>query len=116
MLLAAVAGMSGFLILFSLTRSLFFSLAALVAVGACNIAANNLANTLVQTLTPDHLRGRVMSLYMLAFFGLMPVGALLAGTVASLVGVREAVALGASGTLVCVGAITVFLRPLRGVQ
>ena len=115
-LLAAVAGMSGFLILFSLTRSLFFSLAALVAVGACNIAANNLANTLVQTLTPDYLRGRVMSLYMLTFFGLMPVGALLAGTAASLVGVRLTVALGASGTLLCVGAIAVFLRPLRGVQ
>ncbi len=115
-LLGAIAGMSVSLILFSLTRSLAFSLVTLVAVGACNIAGNNLANSLVQTLTPDHLRGRVMAVYMLTFFGLMPVGALLAGTAASLVGARLTVALGASGTLVCVGIIAALVRPLRNVQ
>jgi MFS family permease len=115
-LLGAVAGMSASLILFSLTRSLLFSLAALAAVGAFNIAGNNIANSLVQTLTPDHLRGRVMAVYMLAFFGLMPVGALLAGTAAAAVGLRLTVALGAAGTLACAAVIAVVVRPLRSVQ
>jgi len=115
-LLGAFAGTSVFLILFSQTRSLGLSLVTLAAVGACNIAGNNLANTLVQTLAPDHLRGRMMSVYMLTFFGLMPIGALLAGTSASLVGVRLTVALGGALTLLCVGVIAVLVRALRGVQ
>lgn len=115
-MLLAAAAMSIFLILFSFTRSLAASLLVLLAVGGANIAANNLANALVQTLTPDHLRGRVMAVYMLAFFGFMPIGALLAGTAAALVGVRLTVALGAAGTLACVAVIALVVRPLRSVQ
>jgi MFS family permease len=115
-MMLAVAAMSIFLILYSLTRSLAASLLMLLAVGGANIAANNLANSLVQTLTPDHLRGRVMAVYMLAFFGFMPLGALLAGTAAAIVGVRLTVALGAACTLACVAVIAFVVRPLRGVQ
>jgi MFS family permease len=115
-MLLAVAAMSIFLILFSFTRSLAASLLVLFAVGGANIAANNLANALVQTLTPDHLRGRVMAVYMLAFFGFMPIGALLAGTAAALAGVRLTVALGAACTLGCVAVIAYVVRPLRSVQ
>ena len=39
----------------------------------------NLANAIVQTIVPDNLRGRVMSIYSLSFFGLMPVGSLWIG-------------------------------------
>jgi len=115
-MMLAMAAMSIFIILFSLTRSLATSLVALLAVGGANIAANNLANSLVQTLTPDHLRGRVMAVYMLAFFGFMPIGALLAGTAAAVVGVRLTVALGAACTLACVAVIALAVRPLRSVQ
>jgi MFS family permease len=45
----------------------------------------NLANTLIQTLVPDTLRGRVVSVYTLSFFGLSPLGALLAGWVAEII-------------------------------
>jgi MFS family permease len=41
------------------------------------------ANTLVQTLVPDELRGRVMGVYTLVFLGSTPIGSLLAGTVAA---------------------------------
>jgi len=39
-------------------------------------------NTLLQSIVRDEFRGRVMSVYSLAFLGLMPIGSLLAGTVA----------------------------------
>jgi MFS family permease len=104
------------LVLFSLTRTLLLSLVALLAVGAANIVANNLANSLVQTLTPDHLRGRVMGVYMLTFFGFMPIGALLAGGAATAVGVPLTVALGAAGTLVCATVLALAIPSLRRLE
>ena len=104
------------LALFSLTRTLPLSLVMLLAVGGANIVANNLANSLVQTVTPDALRGRVMGVYMLTFFGFMPVGALLAGTAASMVGVRLTVALGAAGTFLCATAIALAIPSLRRLE
>lgn len=52
-------------------------------------------NTLIQTSVPDALRGRVMSLYMLAFFGTAPLGGLLMGSLASALGSQTAVLIGA---------------------
>jgi MFS family permease len=101
------------LLLFSFTRVLPLSLLAIFAVGATNIALNNLANALVQTLTPDAVRGRVMSIYMLGFFGFMPVGALLAGTIATVVGVPITIVIGASGTLLCALAVAVLVPSVR---
>lgn len=74
------------LLTFSLVRWLPLSLLTLVGVGWASILIFNLANALVQTLTSDQLRGRVMSIYSFTFFGLMPVGGLLAGAVAEKVG------------------------------
>jgi MFS family permease len=104
------------LILFSFTRTLPLSLAALFAVGAANIAVNNLANSLVQSLTPDHLRGRVMGVYMLTFFGFAPIGALLAGGAATAVGVPVTIAFGAAGTFVCAIVLTFAVPALRRLQ
>jgi MFS family permease len=104
------------LVLFSFTRSLPLSFAALLGVGAVNIAANNLANSLVQTLTPDHLRGRVMGVYMLMFFGFMPIGALLAGWAATAVGVPRTVVLGAAGMLACAIVLALAVPSLRRLE
>ncbi len=49
----------------------------------------NLNQTLIQGSTPAHLMGRVMSIHSLAFLGITPMGALLAGGMASLVGAPE---------------------------
>lgn len=101
------------LFLFSLTRVLPLSLLAILGVGAANIMVNNLANALVQTLTPDAVRGRVMSIYMLSFFGFMPVGALLAGSIATVIGVPTTIVIGASGTLLCALAVALLVPSVR---
>lgn len=51
----------------------------LAAIGACFTIFAASANALVQLGTPDHLRGRLVSLYLFAFVGLAPFGALIAG-------------------------------------
>jgi MFS family permease len=84
-----------FLILFSLSRSLWLSAALLVAVGLTMILNNALANGLLQTIAPDELRGRVMSAYAFVYVGMGPIGSLLAGTTASIVGAPIAIAAGA---------------------
>jgi predicted MFS family arabinose efflux permease len=74
------------LLLFALVRWLPFALLAMVGAGWGFMVLFNIANTLIQTLVSDELRGRVVSVYTLSFFGLMPVGALLAGSVAEVIG------------------------------
>jgi MFS family permease len=59
------------------------------------ILALNLANAIVQTLVSDELRGRVMGIYSLVFFGLMPIGGLLAGAVADSIGEQPTIILSA---------------------
>ena len=78
-------GMCGFplcLLAFAFAHQLALSLLSIVGVGMALILVLNLANALVQTLTPDALRGRVMSVYMMTFFGLMPIGAMWIGMLA----------------------------------
>lgn len=75
------------LALFSLSKDMLFSLTALMLVGASSVTAIALINTILQTIVPDEFRGRVMSVFMLTFSGLMPFGNLLAGTLSEMWGV-----------------------------
>lgn len=75
------------------------SLLALVGVGWGFMMALNLANALVQTHVSDELRGRVMAVYSLAFFGMMPLGALLAGGLAAVTTEPISVAVSAAAML-----------------
>ena len=101
------------LLLFSFTRSLPLSLLTLLAVGAANITVINLANSLLQSLVPDAVRGRVMGMYTLSFFGFMPIGALLAGGAATAVGVPVTVAISAACFLGCAVAVTLAVPSIR---
>ena len=65
----------------------------------------NMANALVQSIVPDSLRGRVISIYSLGFFGMFPLGALLTGAVAQVIGEPTTVALGASLMLAFAGLL-----------
>src|ERR671916_209624 len=67
-----------------------------------------LANTTVQTSSPDWLRGRVMTIYLTVFAGSTPIGAALAGFLSGLWGAPVAVAVG--GAIVAVVALTIGSR------
>jgi MFS family permease len=71
------------LLAFAVVRWVPLSLLLLVGVGWSFMMVLNVANALVQSYVPDNLRGRVMSIYNLGFMGMMPVGALLIGPLAS---------------------------------
>ena len=80
------------LIALALMRSVGPALLVLVLIGGFQITYMSTNNTLLQLICPDHMRGRVMSLYMLNQ-GLMPLGSLLAGGVAQFWGSPVAFAL-----------------------
>lgn len=75
------------------------SLVLLVLLGMASTAFQATANTSLQLTTPDHLRGRVMSLYMLLFAGSTPIGGFLTGLMAEHLGVPAAVGISATVTL-----------------
>ena len=101
------------LILFSLTRSLGFALAALVPAGFSMMTQMGATNTLLQVMVPDRLRGRVMSLYSMMFIGMGPIGALVAGFAAARVGAPGTVGIGG---LICLIGAFVFARRLPGLR
>lgn len=82
------------LIVFALSKSYFLSLAALAFIGASSVTSVALVNTVLQTNVPDRFRGRVMSVFMITFAGVMPFGNLIAGSLAQVFGVAVAVAAG----------------------
>ena len=98
---------------FSLIRQLPLALGALVLVGLAQILTMNLANAMVQSLAADELRGRVMSIYSLLFFGLMPVGGLLVGSLATVLPEPQVLAMGAGTTLLAALLIATFAPRLR---
>ncbi len=63
-----------------------------MVLGICFTLFLATANALVQLAAPDHLRGRVISIYLLAFAGLAPAGGLIAGALTELGGTRLAFA------------------------
>jgi len=103
------AGFGFFLVLFSYSGSFWLSAALLTLVGFCFMTVMVGTNTLVQTICPDHLRSRVMSVYTMMFVGMSPFGALLAGYGADRFGAP--VAVGAGGFL-CLLVSYVFARYL----
>jgi MFS family permease len=93
------AGFAVTLIAFGLSRNFWLSTALLVPVGFCMMLQMSSSNTLIQAMVPDHLRGRVMSVYSMMFMGMAPWGALLGGAVADRLGAPVAVSAGAVAAL-----------------
>src|SRR3989442_1140250 len=99
---------------FSSSRVFVISLVTLFVAGYCQISFVAAANTRIQTLTPDHLRGRVMALYAEALIGVGPVGATQAGALATLVRAPRARAIGATIAGAGVGAIRLLTPQVFG--
>ena len=71
-------------VVFAVTRVFWLNAVLLFAAGACMVMVFAMLSSLVQLNAPNEMRGRVMSIYMVAFRGGMPVGSLIAGWMATL--------------------------------
>lgn len=89
-----------FLLMFAFSPGFPFSLLISLFIGFSFVWQNALANTLLQIITPDELRGRVMGVYSMTFMTMMRLGGLQAGIVADWLGAPIAVGIGAMLSLV----------------
>jgi MFS family permease len=100
-------------VLFAMTRVLWINELLLFAAGACMVMVFATLSSLVQLIAPNEMRGRVMSIYMVAFRGGMPLGSLVSGWIATLT--SAPVVLTVNGILLsCVAAW--FLLKSHGVR
>ena len=107
MMLATMSFGAG-LIVFGLTRVFWLALIVLPFVGGGMMVEMASTNTILQTITEEHLRGRVMAFYTMAFLGTAPIGSLIAGVAASRIGASNTIILG--GVACVMGAIWLSLR------
>jgi MFS family permease len=96
------------LVLFGLSRSFWWSMVLMFAAGYGMMQQIVGSNTILQTIVADDKRGRVMSFYSLAVFGFVPIGSLLAGTIAARVGAPVTLMIG--GALCVLAGIWFFGR------
>jgi MFS family permease len=109
------AGFGAALILFSQSRSFALSLLILAAVGFCMFYQITASNTLIQAMSPNALRGRVIAILSMLNLGVVPFGALLAGFLAEHFGAPLTVAVG--GLACILGALVSSLNlPVLTVQ
>jgi MFS family permease len=90
------------LIALGASRALWLSLLIMPLIGAGFMVSLAASNTIVQTLTEEHLRGRVMAFYTMAFLGTAPLGSLMAGVLADRLG--EPLTIAAGGVACLLGA------------
>lgn len=94
-IIPVAAGIFGLgLIFFSLSRVLWISLFLLLFTGFGMMVQLALSNTIIQTVVDDDMRGRVMSFFAMAFMGTIPLGSLLAGGFADLIGASRTLIIG----------------------
>lgn len=112
-IMIACAGFGASLILFSLSRNFALSVILLLPVGFSVMIQMASSNTLIQSMVPDRLRGRVMGLYSMMFIGMAPFGALLAGILANLIGAPLTVTVGG---IACIAGAFVFRAYLPSIR
>jgi MFS family permease len=102
--IAGAVGMFGvLLVIFSQARALWLAIAILIPMGMASMIQFTSTNTLIQTMTPDALRGRVMAIWFMIFMGFAPVGSVIAGVVTTAYGPGIFMAVG--GLACTLGAI-----------
>jgi len=116
LMLACVAGFGVATIIFSLSTSLWLSVAALIALGGFDMVSMVIRQTLVQLSTPDAMRGRVSAVSFLFIGASNQLGEFESGATAALLGVVPAAMLGGVGTLTVVGLWTLLFPALRRID
>jgi len=101
------------LMAFSYSRVLWFSLVMLVLSGFGRMVQIASSNTIIQTIVDDDKRGRVMSLYTMAFMGMVPFGSLLEGSLAHRIGASPAVFMGG---MCCLAGSVFFVMKLPSLR
>jgi MFS family permease len=99
---------------FSLSHVLWLSEILLFFTGAALMMVFSTVTSLVQLIAPDDMRGRVMSIYMVAFRGGMPIGSLVSGYFATFIG--SAMVIGINGILLVIVAIYFLVVRSHGVR
>ncbi len=102
-------GLGTAMIVLAVSSHLLVSLVALLVAGAALLVQAASTNTLLQTIVDEDKRGRVMSLFAMAFMGMAPFGSLLAGSVATELGIRWTLALAGLVCMVAGGAFALHL-------
>jgi MFS family permease len=97
------------LILFSLSNVVWISLGMMYLIGLGMMTQVASSNTLLQTIVDDDKRGRVVSLFIVAFMGMVPLGTLIAGSVASAIGAPLTLRINGA---VCIIASLIFMIQL----
>jgi len=111
--LIAAVGIYGLAtIFFGISKSFYLSLFFLFFTGAGDIISTIIRNTIRQIVTPDYLRGRMVSINMLFFMGGPQLGEVEAGLVAASFGAPISVVIGGIGTLVATAALSLFIPKL----
>jgi len=104
---------------FAFCRSLPLSFLILFFLGGVSMAQLTASNVILQTVVDESKRGRIMSLYIMSFIGMIPVGGLLAGAVAERFGVPEILLAGSClcllGTLLFLAGFSCFRTSLQSV-
>jgi MFS family permease len=96
------------ILLFAVTRVLWLNAVILFLAGICMVTVTSMLMSLIQLNAPNEMRGRVMSIYMVAFRGGMPLGSLFGGWVASLISAPAVLML--NGTLMSLVAAWFLLK------
>jgi MFS family permease len=97
------------LIALGISTHLWLTLPVMSAIGLGLMVHLAATNTVLQTIVDDDKRGRVMSFYSMAFMGMVPLGSLLAGVMAHLIGAQLMVIFGG---ICCIAGALVFVRQL----
>jgi MFS family permease len=109
----AAAGFAVSLAGFSVSTNMALSCATVLIAGFAIMIQVGASNTLIQSMVPDHLRGRAMSVYSMMYLGVGPLGAAVAGFAANAYGVRITTL---AGSLVCLAASGVFALQLPSIR
>lgn len=103
-------------IFFGLSKSFYLSILFLFLTGAGDVISTIIRNTIRQLATPDHIRGRMVSINMIFFMGGPQLGETEAGITAAMLGAPFSVVLGGVGTLAAVGLLALLIPKLRNYQ
>jgi predicted MFS family arabinose efflux permease len=98
---------------FALNRHYPTAMVLAILLGCGFMVTYTLINTLLQTQLADDMRGRVMSLYTITFYGFTPFGNLLIGSLSEWIGLSQALVFSAVVCLLTTGAVLLWIPAMR---